>query len=460
MKQYVITLLCGLLIFPFSVSAELPPGMNQLLIQIKEAGKQEQLENQKRERVFLKQQKKQAAVLRKIKSSYNKQLKQKRLLDEAIQKDAKTIKNLKKELKQKQGKLAELSHLFRQSATDLSTISADSLTRFQFPKRQKQLEQLSSQVSVPGQDELQALWFLYQQEMIETGNVTTQTLPLITPEGKTSDMNVTRYGVFAATSGEQYLKAPKDGKRLQVLDRSPETDWISLDSAPDHFQTVQIDPTRGDLFRMMNQTPTLQERIRQGKSIGFGIIFLGIVGLIIAAVRIFSLYQIRKKVRQQLKSLKTPTPDNPLGRIMEAYRKASHLTLENLEVKLDEAIQKEVAGLEKGQSFLKLLAAVAPLLGLLGTVTGMITTFQSITLFGTGDPKLMAGGISQALVTTALGLVSAIPLLFSHSILSGFSRSLTAILEDQSIGLIARFVDHSTRDSKKVMNKQDAKKES
>jgi len=87
--------------------------------------------------------------------------------------------------------------------------------------------------------------------------------------------------------------------------------------------------------------------------------------------------------------------------------------------------------------FLKIIAVVAPLLGLLGTVTGMIITFQAITLFGTGDPKLMAGGISTALVTTVQGLCVAIPTVLLHTLVASRARRLNQILEEQAAGMVA-----------------------
>jgi biopolymer transport protein ExbB len=133
--------------------------------------------------------------------------------------------------------------------------------------------------------------------------------------------------------------------------------------------------------------------------------------------------------------------DNPLGRILSVYDDNETIDPESLELKIDEAILREVPQLEKYHSIVKVFAAIAPLLGLLGTVVGMIVTFQALTLFGTGDPKLMAGGISQALVTTMLGLIVAIPLVFLHSILTSWSGTLIEILEEQSAGLIARHAE-------------------
>jgi biopolymer transport protein ExbB len=165
---------------------------------------------------------------------------------------------------------------------------------------------------------------------------------------------------------------------------------------------------------------------------------LGLAGLVIAGWRLFHLVSTARHVRQQLRMPDAPSAHNPLGRVLQSVGEMQETDTETLELQLDEAILRELPPLGRGQGLVKLLAATAPLLGLLGTVTGMIVTFQSISLFGTGDPKLMASGISQALMTTVLGLVVAIPLLFLHNLMAARSRSLVQILDQQSAGIVAR----------------------
>jgi biopolymer transport protein ExbB len=206
---------------------------------------------------------------------------------------------------------------------------------------------------------------------------------------------------------------------------------------------MAVDPSRGSLLGLLIQAPSLKERIDQGGVVGYVIIGLGLIGVLIAVWRYLSLTISGSKIRSQLKSA-TPNAGNALGRILGVYHDNKDIDTETLELKLDEAILKEAPKLEKWQGSIKVLAAVAPLMGLLGTVVGMIATFQAITLFGTGDPKLMAGGISQALVTTVLGLVVAIPLVLLHSMVAGKSKGLIEILEEQSAGLIAK---HSEEES-------------
>jgi biopolymer transport protein ExbB len=147
-----------------------------------------------------------------------------------------------------------------------------------------------------------------------------------------------------------------------------------------------------------------------------------------------------RKVAAQLKR-DSATTDNPLGRVLAAYESNANADTETIELKLSEAALKEMPGLTKGLLFIKVISVVAPLMGLLGTVTGMIQTFQVITLYGAGDPKLMAGGISQALVTTVLGLTVAIPTVLLHTLVSGRSKRILQVLQEQSAGIIAKHAE-------------------
>jgi biopolymer transport protein ExbB len=205
--------------------------------------------------------------------------------------------------------------------------------------------------------------------------------------------------------------------------------------------TAAVDPSRGALLGLLIQTPSLQERIDQGGLVGYVIITLLVLGILLALVRIVSLSTTSARVSAQKKQ-STGNANNPLGRVMQVHEKNQGIDVENLQLKLDDAIIKELPALERGLSTIKVLAAISPMLGLLGTVTGMIETFQAITLFGTGDPKMMAGGISQALITTVLGLTAAIPLILLHSIASGRSKAVIEVLEEQSAGIVA---GHSER---------------
>jgi len=190
---------------------------------------------------------------------------------------------------------------------------------------------------------------------------------------------------------------------------------------------------------MLIQTPTILERIDQGGVVGRIIIALGIFAATIAIYRFVLLMMITAKVSAQKRNSGQPNTANPLGRVLQVYHQNRNIDLESLELRLGEAVLKETPKLNRFNTMLKVIAVVAPLLGLLGTVTGMIITFQAITLFGAGDPKMMAGGISQALVTTVLGLCVAIPTVLLHTIVSGRSKALVETLEEQATGMVAEY---------------------
>ena len=149
---------------------------------------------------------------------------------------------------------------------------------------------------------------------------------------------------------------------------------------------------------------------------------------------------------RQLKNTDVPRNDNPLGRVLATFKgdpDAIEEDAEVVELRISEAVLREVPLLERFQAFLRLAVAAGPLLGLIGTVVGMIVTFQSITESGSSDPKLMANGIGQAMIATVLGLGIAVPLLFVNAGLSSLSRSIVQILDEQSAGLLAESLERA-----------------
>jgi biopolymer transport protein ExbB len=198
-----------------------------------------------------------------------------------------------------------------------------------------------------------------------------------------------------------------------------------------------VDPSRGQILSLLTQKATLSERYHQGQTVGYAITFVLFLGFAIAIYKLVTLTAVGGAIRRQLKDPQNPSDKNPLGRILKVYHENPNTDIANLELKLDEAILRETPSIDSGVNIIKILAAIAPLMGLLGTVVGMIGTFQSITLFGTGDPRIMAGDISMALVTTALGLIAALPLIVIHSIVASKSKSILHILDEQSAGIVA-----------------------
>ena len=282
------------------------------------------------------------------------------------------------------------------------------------------------------------LWYQAQLEMTESGKISRFNAHVISADGTKAMLPVVRFGLFSvATEQGSYLNWDVQQQILTELPTQPENTSMQLTAYLNgKSEEVKLDPTRGQLFALLDRKPSLLERIHQGGEVGYVILALGVLGLLIALVQMLIMLFTEVKVNAQLRQGADFRQSNALGRVLQAASDKM-LTPEQRELKVDEAILQELPGIERGQSLVKLLATVAPLLGLLGTVVGMIATFQSITLFGTSDPKLMASGISQALITTVQGLVVAIPLLFSYSFLTSRSRRLTQILQEKSLGLLA-----------------------
>jgi biopolymer transport protein ExbB len=320
----------------------------------------------------------------------------------------------------------------------------------QRPGRGEFLSELAQRKALPNVRELRVVWERMVTEIAESGKVVRFNTTVERANGAKEDTEVVRVGVFNAVSDGSFLDwdSTKSTENLIELARQPATRYRAAASdlqkaAPGEVTPMAVDFTRGQILRAVVQSKTPGERIKEdGGPVGYVIISVGIFGLLLCLWKAFVLYTTGAKMRGQLKR-ETPHKGNPLGRVMSIYTDNPDTDIETLELKLDEAILRESAPLETGLSFIKVLYVVAPLLGLLGTVVGMIATFQMITLFGTGDPRMMAGGISTALVTTVLGLCVAIPLTLLHSFLQGKSKALIQMLEEQAAGIIARLAERS-----------------
>ena len=177
------------------------------------------------------------------------------------------------------------------------------------------------------------------------------------------------------------------------------------------------------------------EKIAQGRFVGYLILVLLAISAAVFIWRFYILYGVRRGVNSEAAG--KGSGNNALSRVMKVAEEAKDADTETLELKMAEQILAERPAIEAYIWVVKLIAAVAPLLGLFGTIIGMINTFQAITLFGTGDPKTMASGISEALVTTWLGLMCAIPSVFMAAILANYSKGILSIIEEQSTGMVA-----------------------
>jgi biopolymer transport protein ExbB len=424
-----------------------PPAMaidslDQLLQQVRESRNQLREDNQAREQRFLQNRNEQRALLQQAQEALADEEGRSERLRSRFSANETRLAEMNENLRLQLGNFGELFGVVRQVSGDTVGLVRTSLITAQDPARERLAEQLAQVSGVPSVEELNALRALLTEEMIRGGKIARFDATITRPDGTSVKETLVRIGDFNLITGDRFLHYAPETQSIQELPRQPQARFRSMasslyDAAPNTTVAAAVDPGRGSLLTLLIQEPRLGERIAQGGPVGAVIILLGIVGLGIAVVRWYYLGAVGARIRQQLQS-EEASESNPLGRILGVYRDSRDADPETLELKLDEAILREIPRLEGWQGSIKVIAAVAPLLGLLGTVTGMIVTFQAITLFGTGDPKLMAGGISQALVTTVLGLSVAIPLVLLHSVIASRSKALIEVLEEQSAGIIAR----------------------
>ncbi len=430
-------------------SVEAQQGQITDLDKLLESVRQQQLSqrelNQQREQAFLADKEGQQARLDQAREAFETSQSKNQPLLVSSEANKNEILRLEKQLQDQLQSMGDIASTFREFSGDFAAVISESMVTAQIPGRSEQMYQLGTIEAHPTIEQIQSLWLLLQEEMTESARIAEFDAPVVATDGSVSTLPVVRVGTFSMLSEVGFLRYIPASGELLALNRQPAARYqnVAVDFIGSNadLATAVVDPTRGGLLGMMGYTPGLRERIDQGGPIARIILVLGALGALLTLWRTLSLSAVYLRVRRQIRDFDQPRSLNPLGRIMIAAAGAPAETDDLLLLKIDEAILAEIPALERGTGLIKLLAATAPLLGLLGTVTGMIVTFQSISLFGTGDPKLMAGGISQALVTTVLGLVVAIPLLFGHNLVATISRSLVQRLDEQSAGMLARTME-------------------
>ena len=426
-----------------------------LLQLVKEGKTKEQSANADREAKFMANKNEQAAILAAEKREL---ARQERIADqlEAEYKKNEEILRVKEEAYQKElGSLVELFGHLQSSAGEAAVQFSGSLTSPQYGlERVDFLNSLTSKMSetteLPTIREIEGLWYELQREMVASGQVVSFDTTVIDVDGESSTCNVTRVGLFNAVCDGKYLEYVAATGQYAFLPRQPAGRFTKTAKSVGNadageqvrFGVDPTGPTGGSLLANLIQTPSLAERAAQGREVGYAIIFVGLIGIGLAFWKLWSLYVLGKAVRAQAGS-KTLDVRNPLGRVLKVGEENFKKDIDTLELKLAEAIMAERPSIERGIGAVRIISVVAPLAGLLGTVTGMIVTFQMITLYGTGDPKLMAGGISQALVTTVLGLLVAIPTTLLHSFTASSAKGIISVLEEQSTGILAERAEGS-----------------
>jgi biopolymer transport protein ExbB len=445
MKKFNLMLATLLLTIAGSVSAQ---NLEELARIVEQAAAQEGQINQEREAEFLSERNNQRNLLAQARQELrNEEVRGDNLKAEYDRRE-RELAELETVLQERMGNLGELFGIVRQASGDIQASLDDSMVSSSLPGRSDFLSELAQRKELPTVPELKQVWSRMVTEIAQSGRVVKYTAPVERANGEKQDLEVVRVGVFNAVSNGSFLDWDPSKSKVNLIElaRQPAARFSSMandlqNTPPGQMTDMAVDFSRGQILRAVVQSKSPIERVREdGGPVGYVIISVGILGLLLCFWKAFVLYTTGGKISKQLKT-EAANKGNPLGRLMAIYSENPETDIETLELKLDEGILRESAPLETGLSFIKVLYVVAPLLGLLGTVVGMIATFQMITLFGTGDPRMMAGGISTALVTTVLGLVVAIPLTLFHSFLQGKSKALIQVLEEQAAGIIARMAE-------------------
>ena len=430
------------------VVVEEPTTVEALLSLVKEGKTREQSENAEREKKFLSNKNKQASILAAEKRELARQEKIADKLEADYKRNEETLRVKEEAYKKELGSLVELFGHLQSSAGEAAVQFGGSLTSAQYgAERVAFLNDLTGKMSetteLPTIREIEGLWYELQREMVASGQVVSFNTMVSDTDGTSSECNVVRVGLFNAVCDGKYLEYSVTKGQYAFLPRQPAGRFtktaknIAASSGEQvKFGIDPTGPTGGSLLANLIQTPSLVERAQQGREVGYAIIAVGTIGILIAIYKLIELAGVAKAVRSQANS-KAADSRNPLGRVLKVGQDNFEKDIDTLELKLAEAIMAERPAIERWIGAVRIISVVAPLAGLLGTVTGMIVTFQMITLYGTGDPKLMAGGISQALVTTVLGLLVAIPTTLLHSFTASSARGIISTLEEQSTGILA-----------------------
>lgn len=442
MKNTKLITLFGLIFFGATSLAAADLSMNDLLNKVKAGRTADNAINKKREQDFINQKAQQEKLIRDTKAQIAALEAKAASMEVSFNENELIVEEKRKQRDERLGSLKELFGHLTSSAADLRVRFEHSITSTQYADRieflNSLIKKMNSSTDLPSMEDIERVWFEMHQEITESGNIVKYNAKV----GVDGQQEVVRAGVFNMLSNGNYLEYKSETGALSILARQP-SDYQAgagdLQNATSGFTPVGIDPTGpsgGSYLTALINTPTLEEKWHEGKLVGYIISGVAIFGILLSLWRFVVLGGVSAKVKKQIKS-DTLSDKNPLGRVLLAAEANGEADVETLELRLGEAILKERTAINKSLPLLKIISMVAPLLGLLGTVTGMILVFQAITIFGAGDPKRMAGGISGALVTTVLGLIAAIPILLLHTFLSGKAKGIMHVLEEQSAGILA-----------------------
>lgn len=424
--------------------------LEQLLQQTREARTREAQANAERERRFQADRNRQSALLAEARRERAAQEERSRRLSAQFDANEKRLTELQSLLDARGGNLGELFGTVRVVAGDVSSVLYNSMITTRYRDRDQIVTKLSQVKALPSIDELEKLWFEMQREMTETGRVVKFNTTIVEPDGTPVQRDVVMIGGFTAIADGEYLNYLPSEKTLTVLARQPHdySGYDDVEDASEGYVSAVVDPSRGVLLSLYLLRPTLFERVQSAHAVVYLILLMALGATVVSVYQFFFLLKADRAVKNQLANIERPTADNPLGRVLATFKGGTQQLDEDpevVELRISEAVLREVPPLERFQSFLRLVVAAGPLFGLVGTVIGMIITFQAITESGSGDPRLMATGIGTAMIAAVTGLGVAIPFLFINAYLSSVSRRIVQILDEQSMGLLAERLEKKRR---------------
>ncbi len=418
-----------------------PQSIDELIQQVREQRSLEMQNLRAREQRFQQQRDQQQALLEQVRAE---RIQAEALADQlrlAYEEGENRLADLETELSDKTGDLDDFFAVVSQISIDALSMIEGSLVSGQISDRHQPLNELVDSTGIPSMDQLRSLWLALLEEMSQNGRVVSFEQDIIAGNGEAATTEVTRIGAFSAIASGSYLRYLPETQRFLALAQQPEQvnrrELINFSNADERFMPISVDPSRGAILGMILQSPTIEQRVAQGGLIGYIILLLGAIGLALGLYRLVALLWLQRTFNRGQQSA-SDRASGMLGKL-RSIAATNAGDREVLATRLDEFVSGASNKLHWGLATLAIFAAVSPLLGLLGTVTGMIETFQIITLFGAGDPRLMSGGISQALVTTQLGLAVAIPLLLLHSFLHSRANRMVALLDEESASIYAKY---------------------
>lgn len=305
------------------------------------------------------------------------------------------------------------------------------------PAGRDRVRQLTQEQEFPDLDDVADLLTLLEEAVDASGRITRRQEEIVGRDGAVRLAEVLRLGssqaVYADGSDSGFLLPPAGEGMLRAAPRLPtDQEAAAIRAAMAGGLALPLDFSAGRLPASPAHSPGLMSRVREGGLFVWPILLIGLLGACLILERCVVLSRIRIIGRNpgDIQPSADPRSASPARRVAAYMLAEGPGPAEKLEMRMEEAVLAELPRLERFLQTLRIMAAIAPLLGLLGTVSGIIQTFRVIAVHGSGDPKLLSAGISEALVTTEMGLVVAIPLLLCHHFLS---RRVSRVILDMEM---------------------------